>query len=132
MRVLLCGESWVTHSPHIKGVDSVTTSSYVQGADELRAVLGRADIEADYLPGRLVPPGSPARPVPRLGRFPGSAAELAGYGAVTTAVPGLARLRHPVAQPPPLAGSGVLTGAGRPGARGSDRPGFRSPGTDRP
>jgi uncharacterized membrane protein len=71
MRVLLCGESWVTHSLHIKGVDSFTTSSYIEGADELRAVLGAAGIETDYLPGHLVP-----------ARFPGSTAELAGYGAV--------------------------------------------------
>jgi uncharacterized membrane protein len=27
MRALLCGESWVTHSVHIKGVDSFSTSS---------------------------------------------------------------------------------------------------------
>ena len=36
MRVLLCGESWVTHSVHVKGVDSFTTSSYTEGADHLR------------------------------------------------------------------------------------------------
>jgi uncharacterized membrane protein len=71
MRVLLCGESWITHSQHIKGVDSFTTSSYVEGADHLRGVLGQAGIEVDYLPGHLVP-----------GQFPGSAAELTGYSAV--------------------------------------------------
>lgn len=71
MRVLLCGESWVTHSLHIKGVDSFTTSSYVEGADRLRAALAAAQIEVDYLPGHLTP-----------ARFPGSADELAGYDAV--------------------------------------------------
>jgi uncharacterized membrane protein len=71
MRVLLCGESWVTHSLHIKGVDSFTTSSYVEGADHLRAVLTGSGIEVDYLPGHLVP-----------GSFPASAAGLAGYAAV--------------------------------------------------
>jgi uncharacterized membrane protein len=71
MRVLLCGESWVTHSLHIKGVDSFTTSSYVEGADELRAVLTRAGLDVDYLPGHLVP-----------AQFPATAAELAAYGAV--------------------------------------------------
>ena len=45
MRVLLCGESWITHSLHIKGVDSFSTSSYVEGADELRAVLGEAGLD---------------------------------------------------------------------------------------
>src|ERR1700733_5868333 len=71
MRVLLCGESWITHSLHIKGVDSFSTSSYVEGAGQLRAVLERAGIEVEYLPGHLVP-----------SQFPASAAELAGYGAV--------------------------------------------------
>ncbi len=71
MRVLLCGESWVTHSVHVKGVDSFTTSSYVEGADRLRAALSSAGCLVDYLPGHLVP-----------GQFPGSVSELAGYGAV--------------------------------------------------
>jgi uncharacterized membrane protein len=71
MRVLLCGESWVTHSLHIKGVDHFTTSTYVEGADRLRGALGAAGLEVDYLPGHLVP-----------GQFPGSAADLAVYGAV--------------------------------------------------
>src|ERR1700751_4394615 len=71
MRVLLCGESWVTHSLHIKGVDSFTTSSYVEGAGQLRAALSASGIETDYLPGHLVP-----------GQFPGSAGQLARYAAV--------------------------------------------------
>jgi len=71
MRVLLAGESWVTHSVHLKGVDSFTTSSYTEGAGRLRAALGAVGIDVEYLPGHLVP-----------ARFPGSAAELAGYGAV--------------------------------------------------
>ena len=71
MRVLLCGESWVTHSVHVKGVDSFNTSTYVEGADRLREALGAAGLEVDYLPGHLVP-----------AKFPGSAADLAAYGAV--------------------------------------------------
>ena len=71
MRVLLCGESWVTHSLHIKGVDSFTTSAYVEGAGQLRAALAASGIEAEYLPGHLVP-----------GQFPGSASDLARYDAV--------------------------------------------------
>jgi len=39
VRVLLCGESWITHSVHVKGVDSFSTSSYVEGAGPLRAAL---------------------------------------------------------------------------------------------
>ena len=71
MRVLLCGESWVTHSLHIKGVDHFTTSSYVEGADQLRAALTGSGIEVDYLPGHLVP-----------AQFPATAGDLANYTAV--------------------------------------------------
>jgi uncharacterized membrane protein len=71
MRVLLCGESRVTHSLHIGGVDSFTTSTYAEGADRLRVALAQGGIEVDYLPGHLVP-----------GKFPGTAAELSAYGAV--------------------------------------------------
>jgi uncharacterized membrane protein len=69
--VLLCGESWVTHSVHIKGVDSFNTSAYVEGATQLRAALAGAGIEVSYLPGHLVP-----------GQFPGTAGELARYDVV--------------------------------------------------
>jgi uncharacterized membrane protein len=71
MRVLLAGESWITHSVHVKGVDSFNASSYTEGADRLREALAAAQIEVDYLPGHLVP-----------ARFPGSAGELADHGAV--------------------------------------------------
>ncbi|MDX6390822.1 MAG: hypothetical protein QOJ73_1885 [Streptosporangiaceae bacterium] len=71
VRVLLCGESWVTHSVHVKGVDSFSTSSYVEGAGPLRAALTGAAVDVDYLPGHQVPAG-----------FPGSVADLAGYAAV--------------------------------------------------
>jgi uncharacterized membrane protein len=71
MRVLLCGESWVTHSLHIKGVDSFTTSSYVEGADHLRAALTGGGVQVDYLPGHQVP-----------AQFPATPAELADYTAV--------------------------------------------------
>lgn len=71
MRVLLSGESWVTHSVHIKGVDSFNTSTYVEGADRLRAAFRAGGIDVDHLPGHLTP-----------GRFPGSADELAAYDAV--------------------------------------------------
>jgi uncharacterized membrane protein len=65
MRVLLCGESWVTHSLHIKGVDSFTTSSYVEGADHLRAALQAGGVQVDYLPGHQVPAQFPAPPPQR-------------------------------------------------------------------
>src|ERR1700735_1101114 len=71
MRVLLCGESWVTHSLHIKGVDSFTTSTYVEGAGQLRAALSGAGVDVEYLPGHLVP-----------GQFPGAVDGLTPYDAV--------------------------------------------------
>jgi uncharacterized membrane protein len=74
MRVLLCGESWVTHSLHVKGVDSFGTSSYVEGAGQLSAALAGADVQVDYLPGHLVP-----------GQFPATAGDLDGYDAVSSA-----------------------------------------------
>jgi uncharacterized membrane protein len=71
MRVLLAGESWVTHSVHVKGVDSFNTSTYTEGAHRLRAALAAANLEVEYLPAHLVP-----------ARFPNTAADLADYGAV--------------------------------------------------
>ncbi|HJZ03390.1 MAG TPA: glutamine amidotransferase, partial [Streptosporangiaceae bacterium] len=71
MRVLLAGESWVTHSVHVKGVDSFDTSTYVEGAGRLIEALGQAGLEVDYLPAHLVP-----------ARFPATAADLAAYGAI--------------------------------------------------
>jgi uncharacterized membrane protein len=71
MRALLCGESWVTYSTHVKGVDSFSTSSYVEGAGRLREAMHGAGIDVDYLPGHLVP-----------GTFPGSADQLAAYDAI--------------------------------------------------
>jgi uncharacterized membrane protein len=71
MRILLAGESWITHSVHVKGVDSFNTSTYVEGAGRLMEALTTAGLEVDYLPGHLVP-----------ARFPGTAADLSAYGAV--------------------------------------------------
>jgi uncharacterized membrane protein len=71
MRVLLAGESWVTRSVHVKGVDSFDTSTYTEGAGRLIEALETAHIEVDYLPAHLVP-----------ARFPATPADLAGYGAV--------------------------------------------------
>src|SRR5260370_3181263 len=71
MRVLLAGESRVTHSVHVKGVDSFDTSTYVEGAGRLIEALEAAQIEVDYLPAHLVP-----------ARFPATPADLGAYGAV--------------------------------------------------
>ena len=51
MRILVAGESWTTHSVHIKGFDSFETSSYAEGGTEMIAALraGRLELGADLV-----------------------------------------------------------------------------------
>jgi uncharacterized membrane protein len=70
-RVLIAGESWVTQSTHIKGVDSFTTSSYVVGVEPLRRALRSRGHQVTHLPAHLVP-----------AEFPGNADELGSYDVV--------------------------------------------------
>lgn len=55
MKVLLAGESWMTHSVHVKGFDSFTTSSYHEGAGPMIQALKDAEHVVTYLPNHLVP-----------------------------------------------------------------------------
>jgi uncharacterized membrane protein len=61
-RVLIAGESWVTQSTHIKGVDHFTTSSYVVGVEPLRKALEGRGHEVVHLPAHLVPAEFPDDP----------------------------------------------------------------------
>ena len=70
-RVLIAGESWVTHAIHQKGFDSFTTTSYHEGVGPLRDALEAAGFAVDYLPSHIA-----ARD------FPGSVPELEPYAAV--------------------------------------------------
>jgi uncharacterized membrane protein len=70
-RLLIAGESWVTHSIHQKGFDSFTTTSYHEGVGPLRAALESGGFEVDYQPSHIA-----ARD------FPSTGSALAGYGAV--------------------------------------------------
>ena len=70
-RVLIAGESWVTHSIHQKGFDSFTTTSYHEGVGPLRAALEAAGFEVDYLPNHVAATA-----------FPGSPQALQPYSAV--------------------------------------------------
>lgn len=54
-RVLIAGESWMTHSVHIKGFDSFTTDAYEEGVGWLRRALESAGFTVDFLPNHLVP-----------------------------------------------------------------------------
>jgi len=70
-RVLIAGESWVTHSTHQKGFDSFTTTSYNEGAGALRRALELDGVVVDYLPNHLAPT-----------LFPTSLMSLQDYAAV--------------------------------------------------
>ncbi|MCL6568140.1 MAG: glutamine amidotransferase [Meiothermus silvanus] len=50
VRVLLAGESWVSHTIHVKGFDSFTTSEYAEGASWLITALESGGAAVDFLP----------------------------------------------------------------------------------
>lgn len=54
-RVLIAGESWMTTSTHVKGVDEFTVHSYVEGVAQLRAALASGGHDVVHMPGHLVP-----------------------------------------------------------------------------
>ena len=70
-RILIAGESWVTHSIHQKGFDSFTTTAYEEGVGPLRSALEAGEYEVDYLPNHVAATD-----------FPSTAGELEGYAAV--------------------------------------------------
>jgi len=49
-RVLMAGESWMTHTLHVKGFDSFTTSSYAEGGSAMIAALRSGGVEVTYQP----------------------------------------------------------------------------------
>lgn len=71
VRVLLAGESWTSHTIHVKGFDSFTTSEYAEGGAELIRSLEAAGMDVTYLPNHAA-----ARD------FPTSAEALAAYDVV--------------------------------------------------
>lgn len=70
-RVLIAGESWVTHSIHTKGFDSFTTTEYNEGVRWLKAALEGGGWDVTFLPNHLA-----AR------EFPQTAEALAAYDVV--------------------------------------------------
>jgi len=70
-RILIAGESWVTHSVHQKGFDSFTTTAYTEGVGPLRDALVAGGYTVDYQPAHVA-----AR------AFPETAEALGAYGAV--------------------------------------------------
>lgn len=70
-KVLIAGESWVTHSIHQKGFDSFTTTAYEEGVGPLKAALEAGGFEVDYLPNHVAATD-----------FPSTAGELSAYATV--------------------------------------------------
>jgi len=61
-RVLIAGESWVTHSIHQKGFDSFTTTAYEEGVGPLKDALEAGGFEVTYLPNHVAATDFPDTP----------------------------------------------------------------------
>jgi uncharacterized membrane protein len=79
-RVLVAGESWMTHSIHVKGFDSFTTSSYHEGGTELLAALRSDGTQVTHQPSLI---GGDAFPDTESDRSAYDAAVLSDIGANT-------------------------------------------------
>lgn len=53
-RILFAGESWTSHTVHVKGFDSFTTSLYEEGVKWIREAFLKYGHEFDYIPGQKV------------------------------------------------------------------------------
>ena len=51
--VLIAGESWMTHSIHVKGFDSFTTSTYEEGVGFLKDALEQDGFDITFLPNHI-------------------------------------------------------------------------------
>ena len=71
LRVLIAGESWVTHSIHQKGFDSFTTTAYYEGVGPLREALQSRGVTVEYMPNHVAATA-----------FPATANELAAFDVV--------------------------------------------------
>lgn len=70
-RVLLAGESWISHSTHYKGFDSFSSTTFETGADAFIAALASEGIEVEQIYAHDVP-----------GRFPRTVEALSAYDVV--------------------------------------------------
>ena len=61
-RVLIAGESWVTHSIHQKGFDSFTTTAYEEGVGPLKDALEAGGFAVTYLPNHVAATDFPDTP----------------------------------------------------------------------
>ncbi|MCY0906563.1 glutamine amidotransferase [Arthrobacter sp. H14-L1] len=70
-KVLIAGESWMTTSTHVKGVDEFSVHSYVEGVGPLKNALEASGHEVIHMPAHKVPMD-----------FPGNRAALNEYDVV--------------------------------------------------
>lgn len=68
LNVLLAGESWITQTTHIKGVDYFTQSGYGEGTYWLRRAIEGGGHRLEHLPNHLA-----------IEKFPSTVSELAHY-----------------------------------------------------
>jgi uncharacterized membrane protein len=69
LRVLIAGESWMSHTTHVKGFDSFTTSTYAEGVGPLRDALDGHQVR--YLPNHVA-----------MAQFPHEVEQLKAHDAV--------------------------------------------------
>ena len=62
VRILIAGESWVTHSIHQKGFDAFTTTTYEEGVGPLRSALASRGVSVDYMPNHVAASDFPSTP----------------------------------------------------------------------
>ena len=67
----MAGESWMTHSLHVKGFDSFTTSTYAEGGSAMIAALRSGGVDVTYQPCHVA-----------ANSFPGSAEALSAFDVV--------------------------------------------------
>lgn len=70
-KVLIAGESWITHSTHVKGFDVFNTCVYEEGVEWLRNALEKGGYEVDFMPNHEAPE-----------KFPWTLDEINKYDAV--------------------------------------------------
>ena len=71
IKLLFAGESWMTHSVHVKGFDSFEMSSYHEGGTEMIAALRGGGVDVTYQPSHIA-----------ADSFPTSRAELEAFDVV--------------------------------------------------
>ena len=62
LRVLMAGESWMTHTTHVKGFDSFTTASYAEGGTAMIAALRSGGVDVTYQPCHVAANAFPDTP----------------------------------------------------------------------